>query len=145
MKDFELTPKMLTLGGVFYPTGYAFILFPDLEDAKRVARELELELEVELEVEVEVEVDSDGMMLLTPEAILTQIGKADDRSDVALPSVGTEGATVRKYVDLALEGHYALMIPTPSQEATERIMAVVRQVPFSYAQRYHMLVIEDLE
>lgn len=139
MKDFELTPKMLTLGGVFYPTGYAFILFPDLEDAMRVARELEAE------VEVEVEVGSDGIMLLTPDAILTQIGKADDQSDVALPSVGTEGATVRKYVDLAREGHYALMIPTPSQEATERIMAVVRQVPFSYAQRYHMLVIEDLE
>ena len=135
MKDFELTPKMLTLGGVFYPTGYAFILFPDLEDAMRVARELE----------AEVEVGSDGIMLLTPDAILTQIGKADDQSDVALPSVGTEGATVRKYVDLAREGHYALMIPTPSQETTERIMAVVRQVPFSYAQRYHMLVIEDLE
>ena len=135
MKDFELTPKMLTLGGVFYPTGNAFILFPDLEDAMRVARELE----------AEVEVGSDGIMLLTPDAILTQIGKADDQSDVELPSVGTEGATVRKYVDLAREGHYALMIPTPSQEATERIMAVVRQVPFSYAQRYHMLVIEDLE
>lgn len=137
MKDFELTPKMLTMSGVFYPTGYAFILFPDLEDAMRVARELE--------VEVEVEVGSDGIMLLTPDAILTQIGKADDQSDVELPSLGTEGATVRKYVDLAREGHYALMIPTPSQEATERIMAVVRQVPFSYAQRYHMLVIEDLE
>lgn len=133
MKDFELTPKMLTMSGVFYPTGYAFILFPDLEDAMRVARELE------------VEVGSDGIMLLTPDAILTQIGKADDQSDVELPSLGTEGATVRKYVDLAREGHYALMIPTPSQEATERIMAVVRQVPFSYAQRYHMLVIEDLE
>lgn len=135
MKDFELTPKMLTMSGVFYPTGYAFILFPDLEDAMRVARELEAELKM----------GSDGIMLLTPDAILTQIGKADDQSDVELPSLGTEGATVRKYVDLAREGHYALMIPTPSQEATERIMAVVRQVPFSYAQRYHMLVIEDLE
>lgn len=135
MKDFELTPKMLTLSGVFYPTGYAFILFPDLEDATQVARELEAKMEV----------GSDGIMRLTPDAILTQIGKADDQSDVALPSVGTEGATVRKYVDLAREGHCALMIPTPSQEATERIMAVVRQVPFSYAQRYHLLVIEDLE
>lgn len=135
MKDFELTPKMLTLSGVFYPTGYAFILFPELEDAVRVARELQ----------AKVEAGSDGIMLLTPEAILTQIGKADDQSDVALPSVGTEGATVRKYVDLAREGHHALMIPTPSQEATDRIMAVVRQVSFSYAQRYHLLVIEDLE
>lgn len=135
MKDFELTPKMLTLGGVFYPTGHAFIVFPDLEDALRVARELE----------ANAEAGSDGIMLLTPDAILTQIGKAGDQSDVELPSVGTEGATVRNYVDLARQGHHALMIPTPSQEATDRIMAVVRQVTFSYAQRYHLLVIEDLE
>jgi hypothetical protein len=59
--------------------------------------------------------------------------------------VGTEGATVRQYVDLAQQGHHALMIPAPSQDATERIMEVVRKVPFSYAQRYHLLVIEDLE
>jgi hypothetical protein len=131
MKDFEMTPKMLSLGGVFYPTGYAFIMFPNAADATQVARELEA--------------DHEGIMLLTPADILTQVGKADDQSDVALPSVGTEGATVRKYVDLAREGHHALMIPTPSQEATERIMAVVRQVPFSYAQRYHLLGIEDLE
>ncbi|MDO8718751.1 MAG: RNA-binding protein [Polaromonas sp.] len=131
MKDFELTPKMLSLGGVFYPTGYAFIMFPNSADAAQVARELDA--------------DHEDIMLLTPADILTQVGKADDESDVALPSIGTEGATVRKYVDLAREGHHALMIPAPSQEATERIMAVVRQVPFSYAQRYHMLVIEDLE
>jgi hypothetical protein len=29
MKHFELTKKMLSMGGVFYPTGYAFIMFPD--------------------------------------------------------------------------------------------------------------------
>jgi hypothetical protein len=131
MKDFELTPKMLSLGGVFYPTGYAVIMFPDAADAAQVARELDA--------------DHEGIMLLTPADILTQVGKADDQSDVALPSIGTEGATVRKYVDLAREGHHALMIPASSQEATERIMAVVRKVPFSYAQRYHLLVIEDLE
>lgn len=131
MKDFELTPKMLSLGGVFYPTGYAFIMFPDAASAMQVARELEA--------------DHEGIMLLTPADILSQVGKADDQSDVALPSVGTEGATVRRYVDLAQQGHHALMIPTPSQDATEQIMEVVRKVPFSYAQRYHLLVIEDLE
>lgn len=131
MKDFELTQKMLSLGGVFYPTGYAFIMFPAVEDATQVARELET--------------DTVGLMLLTPATILTQIGKADGHSDVMLPSVGTEGATVRKYVDLAREGHHALMIPVQSQKATEHIMSVVRKVPFSYAQKYHMLAIEDLE
>jgi hypothetical protein len=131
MKHFELTKKMLSMGGVFYPTGYAFIMFPDIEDAKHVAEELE--------------VSSDGVMLLTPENIIEDISRADGHSDVNLPRVGTEGATVHKYVDLAREGHHALMIPVPNKDATERIMAVVRRVPFSYAQKYHSLAIEDLE
>jgi hypothetical protein len=131
MKQFELTKKMISMGGTFYPTGYAFIMFPDAEDAKQVAQELE--------------VGSDGVMLLTPEEILTDIGHADGHSEVNLPRVGTEGATVHKYVDLAREGHHALMVPVPNQDATERIMTVVRKVPFSYAQKYHSLAIEDLE
>lgn len=131
MKDFELTNKMLSMGGVFYPTGYAFIMFPDIEDAKQVARELETA--------------SDDIMLLTPASILEEIGKADGHSDLSLPSVGTERATVQKYVELAQQGHHALMIPADSEEAAERVMSVVRKRPFSYAQRYHMLVIEDLE
>ena len=28
MKPFVLQPKMLTMGGVFYPTGYMFVMFP---------------------------------------------------------------------------------------------------------------------
>ena len=131
MKDFHLTQKMLSLGGVFYPTGYAVIMFPDIEDARQVARELEVE--------------PSNIMLLTPEAILEEIGHADGHSDLKLPRVGTEGATVRKYVDLAREGHHGLMIPVPSREATERLMTAVHKVPFSYAQKYHSLAIEDLE
>jgi len=131
MKQFEMTKKMISMGGTFYPTGYAFIMFPDVEDAKQVAHELE--------------VSSDGVMLLTPEEILTDIGHADGHSEMHLPRVGTEGATVHKYVDLAREGHHALMIPVPNKDATERIMEVVRKVPFSYAQKYHSLAIEDLE
>ena len=42
MKNFEMTKKMIRLGGAFYPTGYAFIMFPDIEDARQAARELEL-------------------------------------------------------------------------------------------------------
>lgn len=131
MKDFKLTNKMLSMGGVFYPTGYAFIMFPDIEDARQAARELET--------------GNDDILLLTPATILEEIGKAAGDSDLLLPSVGTERATVQKYVELAQQGHHALMIPVDSEEAAERVMSVVRKRPFSYAQRYHMLVIEDLE
>src|SRR5659263_482010 len=93
MKNFELTDKMLSMGGVFYPTGYAFIMFPDIEDARQAARELET--------------GSEGILLLTPATILEEIGKAAGDSDLLLPSVGTEGNTAHKYVELAREGHHA--------------------------------------
>ena len=131
MKNFELTRKMLSMGGVFYPKGYAVIMFPDAADARKVASELEA--------------GNDGIMLLSPETILEEISPADGHSDVQLPRVGTEGATVHKFGDLAREGHYGLMIPVHSGEDTERMMAVVRTVPFSYAQKYHFLAMEDLE
>jgi hypothetical protein len=131
MKDFELTRDMQSFSSTFYPKGYAFIMFPSAEEATQAARELETHI--------------DGIMLLTPANILSQIGKVDDQSDMALPSVGTEGATVRKYVDLARQGHHALMIPDDSEETTEQVMSVVRNRHFSYAQKYHTLAIEDLE
>ena len=41
MKPFELTKKMLTISGVFYPTGYAFIMFPDAESARQAADKID--------------------------------------------------------------------------------------------------------
>lgn len=131
MKDFELTKKMISLGGAFYPSGFAVIMFPDIEDARQAARELEPDIK--------------GIMLLTPETILKEIGHTEGDSDIKLPAVGTEGATTHKYVELAREGHAALMIPTHTRGHTERIMTVVRKLPFSYGQKYHFLAIEDLE
>lgn len=131
MKEFELTPKMLTLSGVFYPTGYAFIMFPDAENARQAADQ--------------VETISTSVMLLSPDTVLKEIGKIDGDSHAALPDVGTEGATVQRYVNLARQGHHALMVAMPDTKAAERIMAEVRKTSFSFGQRYHMLAIEDLE
>lgn len=134
MKTFELTSGMLTIGGVFYPKGYAFIMFPNAQDAAQVAQEV-----------LNNHDSSTVVMLLTPQEILRDIGKADGESDIALPSVGTEGATVTKYIELARQGHCALMVKVHSEKDTESVMTSVRKVPFSYGQRYHLLAIEDLE
>jgi len=37
-----------------------------------------------------------------------------------------------------------LMVKTEDEDDAERVMEVVRTVPYSIAQRYRMLVIEDL-
>jgi hypothetical protein len=134
VQAFLMDSKMTTMQGVFYPTGYAFVMFPDADNAEQAARELEA-----------AGFRDEDVMLLTPPVILKEIGKIDGESTVALPSVGTEGATVHKYIDLAREGHHALMVKAPSDKDSERLMAIVRKFPFSYGQKYHMLAMEDLE
>ncbi|HEY1103921.1 MAG TPA: RNA-binding protein [Burkholderiaceae bacterium] len=131
MKQFALTPDMLTALGVFYPTGYAFVMFPDERSAREAAEAL---------------VDSHpDTTYLSPQTILQQLGAADGDSDGGLPSVGTEAATVEKYLTLAREGHHALLVAAPSDASRDRLMAVARRFGFSYAQKYHLLAMEDLE
>ena len=132
MKNFELTKDMLTmLQGTFYPTGYAFIMFPEEAQAMQVAGE--------------IGAMADEAMLLSPAVVLREIGKVDGEDGGALPDVGTESATVGKYIDLARKGHHALMIPADKEEDVEQLMVAVRKTPFSYAQKYRTLAIEDLE
>ncbi len=134
MKKFELEPDMLTLGGTFYPKGYAFIMFPTAAHAERAALEIE-----------QISSLTSPPMLLDAASILRDIGNVKGDSDIELPSVGTEGATVRKYVALARKGHCAVMVKVDTDEETEQVMQSARQAAFSYAQRYLLLAMQDLE
>lgn len=134
MKQFELTSAMLTLTGTFYPNGYAFIMFPNADLAERVAAELG-----------NATPPGDSVMFLTAAKVLREIGQVKGDSDIELPSVGTEGATARKYVELARKGHCALMLKVDSDDETERVMRAARGASFSYAQRYHSLAMQTLE
>ncbi|MES2399971.1 MAG: RNA-binding protein [Pseudomonadota bacterium] len=133
MKEFKLTPDMVSMGGAFYPKGYVFIMFDKQESAEQVARE------------IDGHAGNEDVMLLSPATVLREIGKVDGESKVPLPSVGTEGATVNNYVDLARKGHHALMVKIASDEDAKRVTDAARKASFSYGQRYHLLAMEDLE
>jgi hypothetical protein len=128
-----MTPAMLTLSGTFYPTGYVFIMFPNAMMAERAG------------LEIAKTMLGDSVMFLNAATVLREIGKVEGDSDIILPSVGTEGATVRKYADWARKGHCALMVKVESDEDTERVMQEARQAAFSYGNRYHLLAMQDLE
>jgi hypothetical protein len=51
---------------------------------------------------------------------------------------------VRAYTQLARDGHTGLLVRTKDGAAAELLMELVRTVPYSIAQRYRLLVIEDL-
>lgn len=134
MKHFTLESSMTaTIGGAFYPTGYSFVMFASANDARTVAQEL-----------AGKGVGDDEIYLLPPETVLGQITPTVVDADDPLPSAGTEGATVRAYTKLARDGHTGLLVKTDNETQAQRLMDVVKSVPYSIAQRYRMLVIEDL-
>jgi len=135
MKNFAMDKEMLSsIGGVFYPTGHSIVMFPDSEDALKIGRAL-----VARQVAT-----GDEVYVIPSDQVLAQISPTVSDADNPLPSAGTEGAVVRALTQLAREGHAALLVRTPNEDAAEQMMAVVRTVPYSMAQRYRRLVIEDL-
>jgi hypothetical protein len=133
MKPFALEPNMLTMRGVFYPTGYMFLMFPTEQDARNAERMLE-----------EDGYSGESISLLTPQDIQEKVARTVGNADMPLPSAGTEADTVRHFTELASQGHHALMIHAPSAKETEHVMQVLKDTPMSYGQKYRHLVIEDL-
>lgn len=132
MKHFELEPGMLTVRGVFYPTGHLFLMFPTEGDARKAERALE-----------ENGHSGEHISLLTP-ADIEKVSAAPGGAETPLPSPGTELETARKFAELGRQGHHALLIHAPSHDETDHIMQVLRDHPVSYGQKYRHLVIEDL-
>ncbi len=134
MNNFVLDKDMLTMSGVFYPTGYMFIMFAGKEQTQQAAQAI-----------AQGGVDSGEIYYLSPEMIQEQVVRTVGGSDDPLPSAGTEADTVRKYAELASQGHHALLVHAPSSDDSDKVMAALHGHPIAYGQKYRMLVIEDLE
>ncbi|HZY19281.1 MAG TPA: RNA-binding protein [Ramlibacter sp.] len=133
MKTFQLSQDMLNLRGQFYPTGHIVAMFPSADTAQAAARALS-----------DAGLADDDVALITPEVMMRDIARTVGTSDIPLPSPGTEADTVRRYADFASKGHYALMVRAPDNDDSERVMQAIQGHEVSHAQKYRMLVIEDL-
>ena len=134
MKPFVLDSHMVTLRGVFYPTGHIVAMLPDRGAAETAAQAVERQ-----------GISGHEMSLLPPEAILGPIARTIGSGDMPFPSPGTEAETVRKLVQHASQGEWGLMVHAPKREACERVIQALRGQPVTFAERYRHLVIEDLE
>ena len=134
MKNFTLESSMIApIGGTFYPRGFTMVMFPDAADAQRVGQAI-----------IDGGVSGDEVFLIPPDTVLTEIGATIRDADEPLPSPGMETSIVRNYVQLARDGHTALLVRTPDAAAAEQLMALARGAPYSIARRYHLLAIEEL-
>lgn len=132
MRPFQLDSSMTTMGGTFYPTGWMVLMFPDERTAQKAGMVL-----------ADNGVPEDEMILVTPEDFRRDIlGAAGD--DEILPSAGSEGDTVRRFAELAGQGHYGVMVHCGKNDTSERVTELLRDCPISYGQKYRTLVIEDV-
>lgn len=132
MRAFQLGSDMKTMRGTFYPTGWMVLMLPGEQQARDAARLL-----------ADNGIADDDLMLLTPQDIRGELlGAAGD--DHIIPSAGSEGDTVRRFAELAAEGHHGLMVRAPQAEDSDRVMELLKSAPISYGQKYRKLVIEDI-
>ena len=133
MRPFRLDSDMKTMRGVFYPTGWLVLMFPGEQQARNAAKLL-----------ADEGVPDADVQMLTPEDFRRDILGATGDDDM-LPSAGTEGDTVRKFAELALQGHHGLMVHAPKAEASDRVLELLRGSGITFGQKYRHLVIEDVE
>ena len=133
MKPFVLDRSMLTMRGVFYPTGHVVLMVPSHDDAKNACKAL-----------CDHGVSPDNISLLSPEVLMGEIAHTVGGADLPMPSPGTEAETVRHLVALAAKGHWGLLVHAPHAKDTDHMVEWLRGVPVVYAQKYRHLVIEDL-
>jgi hypothetical protein len=133
MRPFQIDSSMKTVRGVFYPTGWTVLMFPGEEDALAAGRRLH-----------DAGVADGDVMMMTPADFRAQVLGATGDDDM-LPSAGTEGDTVRRFAELAAQGHHGLLVHAPSHEDSDRIAEALVGCPLSYGQKYRALVIEDIE
>lgn len=130
MRILSVDSTMTTMGGVFYPTGHIFALFPDEAGVRKAGAALQ------------AAGHANDMAQAGPEVIGQQIVRTLRIADAPLPSVGAEGDMVRRIADLAATGHHGLLVKVDKDAgALQALLAAAGAVAAFY---YRKLIIEDL-
>ena len=132
MKPFVLNSSHTSMGGVFYPTGHVFAMFPNPDVARQASESLTT---AGFEGECAY-ADSDTIM----KDIVRTLGSGD----TPMPSVGAEGDFVRRIADLAGKGHSGLLIEVGKNDEAEKLEETLRANGSVAAFYYRTLVIEVL-
>lgn len=120
------------IGGAFYPTGHTMVMFASEHAAREAARQLA------------ASGHGGEVYLAPPSVVLTEIAPTVHDADQPLPSIGTDAATAREFIQLAHDGQTGLLVQTRNAAQLETLQALLQHTPYTLARRYGQLVIEDL-
>ena len=132
MKPLILDSTMTNMGGVFYPTGHVFALFPDEDCARQAATALQ------------TAGHAGDIAYAGPELILQEIVRTLGTADAPMPSVGAEGDMVRRIADLAAKGYHGLLIKMGDKDEPEVLTGTIAPAGAATAFYYRTFIIEDL-
>lgn len=115
MKPLVIDSTLTQAGGMFYPTGHVFALFPDAGCVRQAAEALEA-------------LPNTGETAhALPEVILQDVVRTEGAAGGTLPTTGLEGEHLRRMGALARQGHHGLLITVSDAEADTQALANVLQ------------------
>ena len=132
MKNLVLDSSMTNMGGVFYPTGHVFALFPDEDCVRQAATALQ------------AAGHRGELAYASPDTILQDIVRTLGTADAPLPSVGAEGDMVRRIADLAGTGHHGMLIAMADKDEADAVVKAIAPEGAVTAFHYRTFIIEDL-
>jgi hypothetical protein len=125
--------KLPTQFGIFYPTGWIVVALDDKTNAERVQRDL-----------FAGGYDAQDCMLVGASEVIPSAQGQLENSDW-LGRLGKADEMVETHLRAAAGGSTFLIVYAPTESEAERVMNVVRRVPFQFAHRYRKFAIETLK
>ncbi len=129
----DMTQEMPSDFGAFYPMGHAVVAFPKAASARKVRKDL-------------LSGGYDERDLLHYDAKKAAQSLKNNLQIIGvLALVGSTDNVLRRLAKLADQGCDFLLVHAATREEVDRVMNVVRCVPFRIAQKFHRFAIEDLK
>ena len=132
MKPLVLDSTMTSMGGVFYPTGHVFALFPDEDCVRQAASALR------------AAGHKGSIAYASPEVIMEEIVRTLGTADAPMPSVGAEGDMVRRIADLAGNGYHGMLVEMAGKDKADDVVQAIAPAGAAAAFHYRTFIIEDL-
>lgn len=132
MKPLVLDSTMTNMGGVFYPTGHVFALFPDEDCVRQAASALQ------------AAGHQGSIAYASPEVIMEEIVRTLGTADAPMPSVGAEGDMVRRIADLAGTGYHGMLVEMAGKDKADAVVEAIAPAGAAAAFHYRTFIIEDL-
>lgn len=119
--------------GVFYPTGHVLIAFAKDAPAKDARQDL-----------LRGGYEKDEVIYQSADYVVSEIDKLRPHISL-LAQLGSQAEQMERHYELSKQGCAWLIVYAPTDAEVNRVMNVARRYDIKLAQKYHRLVIEDLQ